>query len=360
MTPWCGAVSHILGTLFLTAMMGALMLWALPGHSLAEEDRANSSNWHWVPTQEELSKYRQSWNPLSNGPILLTSVDVNPKGQFHTQYFGFGETSHQLFGNQLTTHRTDSPVHLNAFEPLFVMGYGITDHVEINAAFTAIYWEANQPTPGGDHRSTSAFGMGDTAVYLKYRPIVQNPDGWRPSMTLYSQLTIPTSTYAGTSAIPGNFSPLGKLPASPFGGLEFTEGVLFRKNVRPFRISGGAFYTYTAPGQSGGMTSYQGDIVNLRLIFEHILDDAKGFGYNLELVSIHGLPFRADGHEVTVRPSSFQSFGIEPAIQYRFGDHWVGAFGILFTVAGQNNLDAIYPNFSFYYYWDAKGGAIMR
>jgi hypothetical protein len=31
----------------------------------------------------------------------------------------------------------------------------------------------------------------------------------------------------------------------------------------------------------------------------------------------------------------------------------------LFTVAGQNNIDAIYPNISLYYYW-GKGKVLMR
>jgi hypothetical protein len=173
-------------------------------------------------------------------------------------------------------------------------------------------------------------------------------------------VTLPTSTYFGAESIPGGFSPLGKLPATRNGALAFTEGLLFRKNLRPFRISGGLFYSYSVPGSNAGMNTYGGDIVNTRLIFEHILDESNGFGYNLEFVTIHGLPFRADSHDANIRPSSFQLFGIEPAIQYRFGEHWVGAAGILFTVAGQNNIDAIYPNFSLYYYWDKKGGATMR
>jgi hypothetical protein len=320
----------------------------------------NGTAFDWVPSEEDILKYRRSWNPLSNGPILLTSVDINPKGQFHMQYFGFGETGHQQFDNKLTTHRSNASFHLNAFEPLVVLGYGLTDHVELDVAFSAIYWQSTQTTGAGNRLSTSETGVGDTAIYLKYRPIVQDPDSWRPSITLYHQITLPTSTYFGTAPIPGGFSPLGKLPASPFGGLELTEGLLFRKNLNPFRISGGLFYTYTVPGSAAGMTTYDGDIVNARLIFEHILDDAHGFGYNLEFVSIHGLPFRADGHDLNIKPSSFQLFGIEPAIQYRFGDHWVGAAGVLFTIAGQNNIDAIYPNFSLYYYWDKKGGATMR
>lgn len=344
------AQQRSLGFLFgLILAAGAGFLGALHGQAF-----------EWVPTDKDILKYRYSWNPLSNGPILLTSVDINPKAQFHMQLFGFGETGHQQFDNKLTTHRSDSPFHLNAFEPLVVMGYGISDHVEIDAAFSAIYWDSSQADAAGHRSSMLETGLGDTALYLKYRPIVQDPDSWRPSITLYQQITIPSSTYAGTQPIPGNFSPLGKLPASPFGGLELTEGVLFRKNLQPFRISGGLFYTYTAPGGTAGMNTYSGDIVNSRLIFEHILDEANGFGYNIELVGIHGLPFRADGHRTNISPSSFELFGIEPAIQYRFGEHWVGAAGVLFTVAGQNNLDATYPNFSIYYYWDKKGGATMR
>lgn len=320
----------------------------------------NGQAFDWVPTDADILKYRYSWNPLSNGPILLTSVDINPKDQFHMQVFGFGETGHQQFDNTLTTHRSDAPFHLHAFEPLIVMGYGISDHIEIDAAFSAISWQSSQTTATGNRLSASENGLGDTAIYLKYRPIVQDPDSWRPSVTLYQQITLPTSTYAGTQPIPGNFSPLGKLPASPFGGLELTEGVLFRKNLKPFRISGGLFYTYTAPGSTAGTSTYSGDIVNTRLIVEHILNEANGFGHNIELVGIHGLPFRADGHRTNSTPSTFELFGIEPAVQYRFGEHWVGAAGVLFTVAGQNNIDAIYPNFSFYYYWDKKGSATMR
>ena len=35
----------------------------------------------WVPSDEEIQKYRRSWNPFSEGPLLLQSVDIHPKGQ---------------------------------------------------------------------------------------------------------------------------------------------------------------------------------------------------------------------------------------------------------------------------------------
>jgi hypothetical protein len=342
------------------------ILWTVPAAlsaSFAEEPPKsgpiNDLTWQWVPTPDEIRKYRNSWNPLSNGPILLSAVDINPKGQFHSQYFVFGEVGHQAFGNQLTTHRDDSPFHLRAVEPLLTLGYGLTDHLEFNAAFTGLYWNSSQAANGGARTSTSAVGLGDTALYLKYRPIIQDPDSWRPSVTIYNQLGLPTSDWAGTRAIPGNFSPLGKLPATSFGALSLTEGLLFRKNLNPFRFSGGVFYTYAVPGHSDGMATYQGDIVNTRFIAEYIFNEEHGLGFNLEFVTVHGAPWRVDGHQVTVNPTSFNLFGVEPAVQFKLGP-LVGALGALFTVAGQNDIAAVYPNVSLYYYWAKGREGVMR
>jgi len=52
---------------------------------------------------------------------------------------------------------------------------------------------------------------------------------------------------------------------------------------------------------------------------------------------------------------------VEPAVQWRFGDsNFVGAAGVLFTLAGQNAINAFYPNFSIFYYWNKSGKVIMR
>ncbi len=325
----------------------------------------NPLTWKWTPTEGEIQNYRRSWNPMANGPILLTSVDISPKGQFLSQFFVFGETGHLSFDNKLTTHRSDSATHLNAIAPFLLLGYGMTDNFEINVAPTAIYWQANQTTSTGGRMREDEFGLGDTAIYLKYRPVVQDPDSWRPSVTIYNQISLPTSDWAGTRPVPGGFSPLGRLPATRFGALSFTEGILFRKNLRPFRLSGGIFYTYDTPGNKDGMNTYGGDIVNTRFIIEHILDDDRGFGYNLEFLTLHVVPHRLDGHDLNLKPTSSTVFGIEPAIQYKFtrsssGSQLVGAAGVQFTVAGQNNLAAIYPNISLYYYWSSKGKVFMR
>ena len=317
----------------------------------------------WVPSEEEIQKYRKSWNPMANGPILISGVDIQPKGQFLFQPFVFGEVGHQRFENKFGTERTDSPNHLRAVAPTGIFAYGISNHVELNVAFSGLYWESSRASSSGGRTTDSETGLGDTTIYLKYRPIVQDPDGWRPSVTIYNQVALPSSQWAGTHSIPGGFSPLGRLPATRFGALSFTEGAMFRKNLQPFRISGGAFYTYTNPGSTAGTNTYTGDIINTRLVIEHILNDERGFGYNLEFVTLHGLSHRLDGHKLNVNPTSFSLVGVQPTIQYKFfqndGGALVGAAGVLFTVAGQNNIDAFYPNISLYYYW-GKGKVLMR
>lgn len=319
----------------------------------------------WVPTDQEIQKYRHSWNPLSNGPIFISGVDVHPKGQFTFHPFVFSQISEKRFGSDLSTNRTVSATHSYQLAPVVTMAYGLTNHLELNVGLSESTWWARDSTRfnrGIGGPVTTDSGLGDTQIYLKYRPIVQDPDGWRPSVTTFNMIVLPTSRWiTGTESPPGGFAPLGRLPASRFGALTWTEGVMFRKNLQPFRVSGGVFYSYALPGSDAGQTTYPSDIVNTRLIIEHILDDARGFGYNLEFIGFHGLTWRADGHTINVGGrNGFNSLGVQPTIQYRLGDHWVGAAGVLFTVAGQNTQDAIFPNFSIYYYWGNGGNVIMR
>lgn len=316
-------------------------------------------------------KYRRSWNPMANGPILNTGVDVQPQGQFLAEPFVFGEFGHQQYGNRLSTSSKDSPHHLQAIAPTLIFAYGITNNLEIDvipAGASTLWWQDSQASRGG-RTTTDEFGPGDSTIYLKNRLRVQDPDTWQPTVTQFHQLVLPSSQWLGTKGIPGGFSPLGRLPATKFGALSYTEGLMFRKNLRPFRLSAGAYYTYTVPGSNAGMNTYIGDIINTRFIAEYILNDERGFGFNLEFVTLHQLPFRADGHPINVstvpgtNAHTLNLFGVEPAVQYKlFQDEHgalVAAAGVLFSVAGQNNINAIYPNISIYYYW-SKGKVMMR
>jgi hypothetical protein len=320
----------------------------------------------WVPTDDEIKKYRQSWNPFSEGPLLIQSVDIHPQGQLSVRPFLFSSIAEKSYGNTLSlpSEAKSGPSHTYAVSPLMTLTYGLTNHVELGVATSMLaYWSKNTTSAnaGSDSPWTSDAGMGDTSLIVKYRPVVQDPDSARPSFTLYQQLVLPTSRWTGMERPPGGFAPLGRLPATRFGELGYTEGLTFRKNLQPFRFSGGVYYTFSAPGSDNGTTTYVGDVINTRFIFEHFLDDKKGFAYNLELVTVHTASWRADGHTINRGPINGSTvIGIEPAIQFRFTDSLVGAVGVLFTVAGQNAQDAIYPNFAFQWYWNKGGKVIMR
>jgi len=319
-----------------------------------------ASSFDWVPRDEEIQKYRKSWNPFSHGPILLQAVDIQPAGQLSVRPFLFTQIGEHSYGNRLTlpTERNEGPLHLSSLAPSVNASYGVTNHIELGLAASMIAFWAKDAVGN----STSDTGLGNASLIVKYRPIVQDPDTWRPSITLFSQIVLPTSRWmTDTQRPPGGFSPLGRLPNTRFGELGVTQGVMYRKNVRPFRISGAVFYTYAAPGSQGAQTTYTGDVINTRLIIEHLLNDQRGFGYNLEFSTLHGVTWRADGHSINAgQKSGFDIVGVEPVIQYRFTDAIVAAAGVLFTVAGRNALDSIYPNFSIFWYWNKTGKVIMR
>jgi len=326
----------------------------------------SAHSFDWVPTDEEIKKYRQSWNPVSEGPLLIQAVDIHPQGQLSVRPFFFSQVSEKSYGNTLSfpTAAKGGPVHTYAIQPLVTLAYGLTNHVEVGASTSMIsFWTKDtEKSNKGKGPWTTDTGMGDSSLVMKYRPIVQDPDSARPSVTLYHQIVLPTSRWVtGTERPPGGFAPLGRLPSTKFGELGFTEGVTFRKNSNPFRISGGVFYTYATPGSNAGQNTYVGDIINTRLAFEHFLDDKKGLAYNLEFVSVSSATWRADGHAINSGALNGSTvIGIEPVLQFRFTDSLVGAVGCLFTVAGQNANDAIYPNFSMQWYWNKGEKVIMR
>ncbi len=335
----------------ITLLMAVLVLWGMASTLHA---------WEWVPSDEEIQKYRKSWNPFSHGPILHTAVDLQPKGQYLLRPFIFSQIGEHSFDNrfQFVTERKSGPVHLYSVqEPSLEFAYGLSDHVQFGATTSLqSFWSRE------NGRNDTDTGLGDTSIAIKYRPIVQDPDSSLPSVTMFNHMVIPTGKWTGTSRPPGGFAPIGRFPATRFGEVAFTEGLMVRKNLKPYRWQAGVFYTYSAPGSQGGQTTYTGDLVNTRVSFEHILDDKRGFGYGLELVTLHGLTWRADGHELNRgQRSGFSIIGLEPTVQWRFGDtDFVGAAGVLFTVAGQNASESIYPNLSIFYYWSETGKVLMR
>jgi len=339
------------------------------GSSSQESSWLNPLTWKYKPTDEELLRYRKSWNPFSHSPILANSPDVQPKGQWLVQGFLFSAIAHDRFPNRFGTGSVDAPTHIRAISPTVFIGYGITDNIEVDFVPSLIWYDTNKPNATTPGKQSSDMGLGDTTIYLKTRIRVQDPDSWHPTVTFFHNITLPTSQWMGTHPIPGGFAPLGRLPATKFGGLGLTEGIMFRKNIEPFRFMLSGYYTYTLPGSTAGMNTYNGDIINTRGIIEWVADDKNGLAFSLEFLSVHGLPYRLDGHDLNPTnpissPTSFSLIGFEPSVQYNIFYDRTGALavaaGAIYTIAGQNAIDAIYPNISMYYYWNSTGKVLMR
>lgn len=122
-------------------------LWSVPA----------TQAFDWIPTNEEIQKYRKSWNPLSNGPIFLSGVDVHPQGQFTAHPFIFSQISEKRFGNQLTDNRMAASVHTYQVAPVVTMAYGLTNHVELNLGLSGSSWWANSSDQF--NRGTVALGQ---------------------------------------------------------------------------------------------------------------------------------------------------------------------------------------------------------
>lgn len=307
--------------------------------------------------EDALTKYRHGWNPLSGGPQLVSSADLQPKGQAFVKGYVYGELGYGQFAGAWSTHTDSLSQKPTVLNPQIEIDYGITNALELDVYVSEVSW---WETSGGGQPAQSSSGAGDTTAFLKYRFLLQQPDTWWPSLTIGFFVALPTSGWFNTASVPGGFAPLGRLPATHFGAPELTEAILFRKNVRPFKVSGGLYYSYGVPVTQDGVPQHYGDILQYRLVLEHFLDDQRGFAYAVEFIGLHGLPFRLDGSAVNAGRRTFGLVGVQPTIEYKFTDHIVGAGGVLFTGAGESDIAAVYPNVSIYYYFGADGKPLPR
>ena len=322
--------SKVLSVDFLLAVL--VLSYPVPGFTFS-----------WVPSEGELEKFYRSWNPRIHGPLLTTKATAPRPGTTIIRPGIVGQIGNGRFENTLTTKQTASPFNSDSILPKLILGRGLTDSLFGAVALTGVYWTATELSESGG-------GISNSSVILRYRPIIENPDTWKPSIALYSNLTLPTGKWFGTPSPPGDFLPISDLPTTRTSSVSLTEGILTRKLFRPFIFAANVYYTYHFSSRENGRATFDGDIIQVRLAFEHVLDEQQGFGYSLELLTKHGLPFRLDGQSVNTIPGSFSLFGLMPSIEYSFTPNVRGAFGVVFTFAGQNELDAIYPTINVKYY----------
>lgn len=75
------------------------------------------------------------------------------------------------------------------------------------------------------------------------------------------------------------------------------------------------------------------------------------------MTTLRQLNGRLDGHAVNTVPATFWLVGLQPGLEYTFARYesdakLVGAIGVMFTVPGQDDIRAIYPNISFKYFFE--------
>jgi len=201
----------------------------------------------WVPTAEEMATYRHSWNPPTHGTSYTSSADVTRQGQWFVRAYVQGMIGSGESQRTATSQNVASPFSPDAVMPAVTLYYGLTHHVMVGVGISAVYWHSS--TPEADGR-TSGSGIGTTNLIVKYRPIVQDPHAWRPSIAFYSRLSLPTNRWFGTPEIPGGFTPLSRVPSSRFEAVAVTEGTSFGKTWN--RSGSPAMYSIRTISQDRG------------------------------------------------------------------------------------------------------------
>jgi hypothetical protein len=307
--------------------------------------------WEWVPSEQDMQRFRNSWNPQTHGPLLVSPADTQRKGQWLLWSFAYGQVTSGRFGNSLATTGSSTPFHQDVLAPGAVLYYGLTDHVSVGVSAAMLSWDSDRLSGNGRVHAT---GLDDIGLIVKARHLVQDPTTWRPSVATYSRISLPGSRWTGVHEIPGGFVPITPRPITRAGSLSLTEGPVFRKNLEPFRLSSMVLYTYNTPGSEGGRTVYTSDLVDARIGLEYVANEKRGFSLVLDGVLQQGLPFRLDGHTINTEQKSFTLLAAAAGVGYRFSPHLLASCGIMFTLAGQNNVDAVYPGLSLKYYWSRE------
>lgn len=240
-----------------------------------------------VTTEAEIPKYRAIWNPFSHGPILIQAVDIHSAGHFSIRPFSFTKIVEKSYGNQLVpfTEAKPGPVHVYSVQHPFINGaYGLTNHIEVGFRRSVnTFWAKDTTTNNGTGSPwTVNTGLGDTTITH-----ISSDDSRSGHAAPLRHVCFITGT-AHRRLVHRNRNsawrvrPLESVSRYPIRSIGSDGGCDISENFKPFRMSGGAYYTYQVPRSNAGQTTYTPDLINTRLIFEQILYDKTGFGNNLE------------------------------------------------------------------------------
>lgn len=113
-------------------MVIALVLLAYPA------DRATA--FEWFPSDQEMEKFRRSWNPQTHGPLLVSPADLQSQGRWLLWSFAYGQITNGRFGGSLSPTGSGTPFHQDVIAPGAVLFYGLTDHVSVGVSAAMISW----------------------------------------------------------------------------------------------------------------------------------------------------------------------------------------------------------------------------
>jgi hypothetical protein len=164
--------------------------------------------------------------------LIASNADVTRQGQWFVRAYVQGMIGSGDPQTNSSSQTVATPFSPDAVAPAVTLYYGLSRDVMAGLGVSAVYWSSS--TPEADGR-TAGSGIGTTNLIIKYRPIVQDPDSWKPSIAIYSRSSLPTNRWFGRPEIPGGFTLLSRVSSSRFGAVAVTEGILFRKNFEPFR-----------------------------------------------------------------------------------------------------------------------------
>jgi len=85
----------------------------------------------WVPTAEEMAKYRNSWNPPTHGTSFTSSADVTRQGQWFVRAYVQGMIGSGESQRTATSQSVASPFSPDAVMPAVTLYYGLTHHVMV-------------------------------------------------------------------------------------------------------------------------------------------------------------------------------------------------------------------------------------
>ncbi|MHB1285156.1 MAG: hypothetical protein ACYCYP_01120 [Leptospirales bacterium] len=287
MADFCPATSARRLTIPLAGILALTLLLARPFPAFAADTPAavtppsayeEDMNHDLVPDLEPLQPAYLPWGPNTSGPFFTGTAEVEPVGSFFLEPYWFDYLQPGIGFSSLSMAQR--------------LSIGLMRNWEFDISIPFVVNNGTFPTtPSG--QSVSAFGMGDTLVWLKQQ-LTSDSDVYhfwsRPAVTVEEQFTIPTGHYL-------NLNPQ-MYTVDQTGDGTYNEGIylILRKHFRPFMFYLQVGDIVENPTQVGsgftfnnGLSTTQApqSVVNGNLLyyagaFEHVLNDTWGAGYLLE------------------------------------------------------------------------------